>query len=119
MIIKMYWEGCPEFVVEGEDGFVIEANQTEALGKIVPILSPHEKLKFEQMREFYMAKATVGIAREGCYYFLVSCDAQAVKFESVALLTSELSGRGGKVRMMPEIPIENVADVCNIDPAAY
>lgn len=119
MIIKMFWEKCSEFVVEDEDGYFIEAGPAEAMEKIVPALSKHEKLKFEQMKGIYVAKATDGIAREGCYYFLLSRDAQSIKFESVAFMTSDLSARGGKVKRLPDIPLERIEDISAIDPAAY
>jgi hypothetical protein len=119
MIIKLFWEQCSEFVVEGQDGFFIEATLAETMGTIVPSLNLHEKLKFEQMKEFYVAKVTSGFVHEGCYYFLVSRDAQAIKFESVAFMTSDLSSHGGKVRIMPDIPIAKIEDICAIDPAGY
>jgi hypothetical protein len=118
MIIKMFWERCSEFVVEGQDGFLIEADAEETRAKILPLLSPHEKLKFEQMKDFYVAKAVSGPAREGCYYFLVSRDAQAIKFESFAFLSSDQSARGGKLWALPDIPIAQVGEVGAIDPAS-
>lgn len=119
MIIKMYWERCPEFVLEEQDGYFVEATAEEANESIVPALSPHEKLKYDQMKEIYVAKATSGIAHEGCFYFLVSRDAQVIKFESVAFMTSDLSARGGAVKMMPDIRIERIFDVSAIDPSTY
>jgi hypothetical protein len=119
MIIKMFWEKCSEFVVEEEDGFFIEASAAETMEKIVPALSPHERLKFEQMKDIYVAKATNGMAHEGCYYFLVSRDAQAIKFESVSFMTSDLSARGGKVKPIPDVPIAKIEDVTTFDPSAY
>ena len=119
MIIKRFWERCSEFVVEEQDAFLIEANSMETENTIVPTLSPHEKLKFDQMKEVYFAKASGGGATEGCFYFLVSRDAQSIKFESVALLTADLSGRGGKVKVLPDLSISKIEDVSSIDPDAY
>jgi hypothetical protein len=119
MIIKMFWEKCSEFVVEDEDGYFIEASAAEAMEKIVPALSKHEKIKFEQMKEIYVAKATDGMVHEGCYYFLLSRDAQTIKFESVAFMTSDLSARGGKLKPLPDVPLEKIEDISSIDPAAY
>jgi hypothetical protein len=119
MIIKMFWEKCSEFVVDEEDGFFIEASPDEALREILPALSPHEKLKFEQMKDIYVAKTTNGIAKEGCFYFLVSRDAQSIKFESVAFMSSDLSSRGGKLKPMPNIPIASIGELSAFDPAAY
>lgn len=119
MIIKMFWEKCSEFVVEEEDGFFIEASPEEAAQNIVPTLSPHEKLKFEQMKDVYVAKSTSGMAREGYYYFLVSRDAQSIKFESVAFMTSDLSSRGGTLKPIPDIPIAAIGELSSFDPTAY
>jgi hypothetical protein len=119
MKIKMFWESCSEFVVEGEDGFFIEASAAEAIERIIPSLSEHEKIKFQQMKDIYVAKTTNDLVHEGCYYFLVSRDGQAVKFESVAFMVSDLSSRGGKVRFMPDIPIAQIEEVSSIDPTAY
>ena len=119
MIIKMFWEGCSEFIVEGEDGYFIEASPSDTTEQIIPALSPHEKLKFEQMKDIYVAKTTDGKAHAGCYYFLVSRDAQAIKFESVAFMCSDLSSRGGKVKILPDKPLAKIADIPSIDPEAY
>jgi len=115
MIVKMFWERCHDFVVEEEDAFVIEASAEETTGKLFPLLSPREQLKFEQMKDFYVAKATDGKARAGSYYFLVSRGAKEIKFESVALLSSDLSSRGGKARFLPDIPISCIDDLDTID----
>lgn len=119
MFAKIFWERCAEFVVEDEDAFFIEASPDETAAKIVPRLSPHEKLKFDQMKDIYVAKATTGIVHEGCYYFLVSRDAGNIKFESVAFMTSDLSSRGGKTKLLPDIPIAEIEELASIDPAAY
>jgi hypothetical protein len=119
MIVKMFWERCHDFVVEEEDAFLIEASSDEATGMLFPLLSPREQLKFEQMKDFYVAKATDGKARAGAYYFLISRGAKEIKFESVALLSSDLSARGGKTRFLPEISISSVDDLDTIDPEAY
>jgi len=115
MFIRMFWERCPEFVVEEEDAFFIEATPDEAKEKILPELSPHEKLKFEQMKDAYLARQTMGGAREGRYYFLVSCDAHAIKFESVQFMTSDLSTRGGRPRAVPDIPLASIDELASID----
>lgn len=119
MIIKIYWERCPLFVVEEEDAFFLEATPSEAEEKILPLLSPAEKLKFGQLKDVYIAKASSGIIHEGCYYFLVSRGAHVVKFESVALMTSDLAARGGKAKTLPDLPIAKVDDIDTIDPSQY
>jgi hypothetical protein len=119
MIIKIYWERCHEFVVEEEDAFLIEASADEAAAKILPLLSPQEKLKFEQMKGVYVAKATSGMAHGGCYYFLVSRGARVIKFESVALLTSDLTARGGSPKVLPDIPLAGLDDLEAFDPSKY
>ena len=119
MFVKMFWESCPEFVVEEEDAFLIEANPAETSEKVLPALSAHEKLKFEQMKDIYCAKATTGRVHEGCYYFLVSRDAHTIKFESVAIMSADLSARGGKARPMPDLPVAAIADLGSIDPTKY
>jgi hypothetical protein len=119
MVIKIFWERCPVFVVEEQDAFFIEATSDEAAKLILPILSPHEKLKFEQLKDIYIAKASSGIAHEGCYYFLASRGVHDVKFESVALMTSDLSARGGKAKVLPDIRIEKIEDIDSIDPTKY
>jgi hypothetical protein len=119
MFAKIFWERCAEFVVEDEDAFFIEASAEETIAKILPLLSQHEKLKFEQMKDIYVAKATTGIVHEGCFYFLISRDAVSIKFESVAFMTSDLSSRGGKTKRLPDIPLGKIEDLGSIDPAAY
>ena len=106
-------------VVEDQDGFLVEVSPEEARDILLPVLSPHERLKFEQMKDVYVAKASQSGAREGCYYFLVSRDGQAVKFESSALLTSDQSGRGGSIKRLPDIPVSKIEEVSSIDPEAY
>ncbi len=119
MLIKLFLERSNEFVVEGEDGYFVEANASEAMSAILPALSPPEKLKFEQMKDIYVAKSSSGAVHEGCYYFLVSRDAQAIKFESAAFMTSDLSARGGKVKVIPDVPISRIEDLIAFDPSAY
>jgi hypothetical protein len=119
MIVKMFWERCHEFVVEEEDAFLLEASTDEASEKLIPLLSPQEQTKFERMKDIYVAKATEGKARAGSYYFLVSRGAKEIKFESVAFLSSDVSGRGGEARFLPDIPISSVDDLDRIDPEAY
>jgi hypothetical protein len=118
MIIKLYWERCAEFVMDEQDGYLIEATPAETLEFIVPALNPHERLKFESMKDIYIAKPTNGTLDGGCFYFLVSRDGQAVKFESRAILTTDLSSRGGKISPMPDIPIARLEDVCTFVPSA-
>jgi hypothetical protein len=115
MTLKMLWEGCPAFVVEEEEAFFIEATKSEALSSIVPLLSPHEKIKFEQLKDTYIAKASNGFVREGCFYFLISRGAHIIKFESVALMTSNLEDRGGRVKILPDIPIARIEDIDSVD----
>jgi hypothetical protein len=117
MTIKIFWERCNEFVIEEEDAFLVEASAEEALGKIYPLLSPQEKLKFEQMKDVYVAKSTTATAHEGCYYFLVSRGARLIKFESVALLTSDLSRRGGKARPVPDIHLSSIDEIDSVEMA--
>jgi hypothetical protein len=119
MNIKIFWEKCHEFVVEEEDAFFLEAGPDEAATKILPLLSPSEKIKFEQMKDIYIAKATRGIVHEGCYYFLISRGAHTIKFESVALLTSDLSARGGKAKALPDVSISSIEDIDSVNPAKY
>jgi hypothetical protein len=111
MILKVFWEKCPTFVVEEEDAFFVEASAEETERSIFPQLSPQEKIKFEQLKDVYVAKKSDGLVREGCYYFLVSRDAHMIKFESVEFMTSDLSARGGKARVLPDIPIERIDDI--------
>jgi hypothetical protein len=111
MIIKLFWEGCSEFIVEEEDAFLLEADAVEALSTIVPALSQREQLKFEQMKDVYSAA--------GKYYFLVTRDAQEIKFESSAILSADMSGRGGKIKALPDLPVSRIEDVRSIDPSAY
>jgi hypothetical protein len=117
MLIKMFWESCSEFVIENQDGFLIEASPAETLELIVPVLSPHERLKFESMKDHYISKKT-DCGRAGMYYFLVSRDAQMIKFESAAFFASDLSSRGGTILTMPDIPIDRIEDICHIDTRA-
>lgn len=119
MIIKMFWERCPEFIMEEEDAFIIEASKEETYDKILPLLSPHEMLKFEQMKDIYVSKSSEGGTCEGCYYFLVSRGAGAVKFDSAAILSADLSKRGGKTRVFPNIAISGIEDIDGIDPDRY
>jgi hypothetical protein len=119
MVVKIYWERCPLFVVEEEDAFFLEASPSETESSILPFLTPAEKVKFEQLKDVYIAKASSGIVHEGCYYFLVSRGAHVVKFESIALMTSDLSTRGGKAKTLPDLPIAKVADIDAIDPSKY
>jgi hypothetical protein len=119
MIIKMFWERCREFVVEEEDAFLIEASADEATGKLFPILSPREQMKFERMKDVYVGKTTDGKTRAGAYYFLISRGAKELKFESVAFLSSDLSERGGRARFLPDIPISRIEDLDAIDPDKY
>lgn len=119
MVIKIFWERCPSFVVEEEDAFFVEATAEEAASQIVPRLSPHEKLKFEQMKDIYIAKDSSGMAHEGCYYFLISRGAHDIKFESVAFMTSDLSARGGKAKVLPDIKIDKIEDIDSVDPSKY
>jgi hypothetical protein len=119
MKLKLFWACCHDFVVEEEDAFLIEASAEEAAEKILPHLSPQEQVKYKQMKEVYMAKSTNGRANAGCYYFLVSREAKEVKFESVALLSSDLSSRGGAARALPDIQISSLDELDAIDPAAY
>jgi hypothetical protein len=113
----MFWERCRDFVVEEEDAFLIEANADEACGYLLALLSPQEKVKFEKMREVYVAKNDEGRARAGCFYFLVSRGAKEIKFESVAILSSDLSARGGSVKFLPDIPISSIEGLDAIDPS--
>jgi hypothetical protein len=119
VIVKMFWEHCREFVVEEEDAFLVEVNAEEATGKLVPLLSPREQLKFEQLKDVYAAKASVGNAGAESYYFLVSRGAKEIKFESVAILSADLSARGGRTQALPSIPISSIDDLDAIDPGAY
>jgi hypothetical protein len=119
MIIKIYWEKCREFVVEEEDAFFIEASPDEALGKLFPMLSPQEKLKFEQLKDVYAVKDANGQALAGRYYFLVSRGAKVIKFESAALLTSDLAARGGKAMALPDILISSLDELDAFDPSKY
>jgi hypothetical protein len=119
MILKIFWERCPLFVVEEEDAFFIEATPAEAEERILPFLSPTEKLKFEQLKDVYIAKASSGIVHEGCFYFLISRGAHVIKFESVSLLTSDLSSRGGKSKALPELTIAKIEDVDSVDTSKY
>jgi hypothetical protein len=119
MILKLFWERCHEFIVEEEDAFLIEASPDEANAMLLPKLSPQESLKFSHMKDVYVAKATSGRATEGCYYFLVSRGAKEIKFESVALLSTDLSSRGGKAQALPDVPINSLEDLDSVDPAAY
>ena len=106
--------------MEDQDGLLIEVSPEEARDVLLPVLSPHERLKFEQMKDIYVAKSSPQSgANEGCYYFLVSHDGQAVKFESFALLTSDQSGRGGSIKRLPNIPISKIEEVSSIDPDDY
>jgi hypothetical protein len=115
MTVKLLWENCSEFVVEGQDGFFIEASQGETIGKILPALSAHEKLKFDQMKNFYVAATTGGFTNEGCYYFLVSRDAQTIKFESAEFIDSDLSVRGGMISILPETMITRIDEITGIE----
>jgi hypothetical protein len=119
MNIKFFWEKCHEFVVEEEDAFFLEASPDEAVARILPLLSPSEKIKFEQMKDIYIAKATRGIVHEGCYYFLISRGAHTIKFESIALLTSDLSTRGGRVKALPDVSISSIEDIDSINTTRY
>jgi hypothetical protein len=119
MIIKLYLERCLDFVVEEEDAFLVEACAEDAAANFLPRLSPQEKVKFDQMKDVYVAKATAGRAAAGCYYFLVSRDTKEVKFESVAVLSSDLSSRAEKVRSVPDLRIERLDDLDSLDPARF
>jgi hypothetical protein len=119
MILKIFWKRCPLFVVEEEDAFFIEVSPPEVEEKILPLLSPAEKVKFEQLKDVYISKASSGIVHEGCYYFLVSRGAHVVKFESVALMTSDLAARGGTAKVLPDLPIAKVEDIDTVDPSKY
>ncbi len=119
MKLKAYWEKCHEFVVEEEDAFCIEAGEEETTGKILPLLSPQEKVKFEQMKDVYAVRTASGKAFADSYYFLVSRGARVIKFESAALLTSDLSARGGNAKVLPDIPISRLEDLDSIDPSKY
>jgi hypothetical protein len=119
MIIKMFWENCCEFVVEEEDAYLFEASAEEAIGRILPLLSPQEQLKFNQMKDVYGVKSSEIIPGDSRYYFLVSRDAHTIKFESVALLTADLSARGGKAKLLPDIRISAIEDIDSIDPTKY
>jgi hypothetical protein len=119
MILKIFWEHCPLFVVEEEDAFFLEASPAETAEKILPQLSMAEKVKFEQLKEVYIAKASSGIVHEGCYYFLVSRGAHSIKFESTALMTSDLSARGGKTKVLPDLSIEKIQDIDSVDTSKY
>jgi hypothetical protein len=116
MIIKMLWEKCPEFVVEEEDAFFIEASLDETVQKILPALSAQERIKFDQLKDIYVAKETMGLARGGSFYFLVSRGAQAIKFESVSFLSSDFSARGGRVRSIADRTISELSEIESIDP---
>jgi len=118
VIIKFFWERCREFIVEDEDAFLVEATAEEASSIVIPLLSPRERVKFDQMKDIYVAKETSGRATAGSYYFLVS-RAKELKFESVAILTSDLSGRGGNVKAIPDIKIASIDELDKIDPSAY
>jgi hypothetical protein len=119
MLLKIFWEKSPAFVVEEEDAFFIEATADEAKNLVLPLLSPHEKIKFEEMKEIYVAKSSEGLARDGCYYFLVSRGAHVVKFESVSFMTSDLASRGGQAKILPDIPIGGIEDIDSIDVTKY
>jgi hypothetical protein len=119
MVLKIFWERCPLFVVEEEDAFFLEANPAETDAKILPLLSAAEKVKFDQLKDVYIAKASSGLVHEGCYYFLVSRGAHVIKFESVALLTSDLAARGGKAKVLPDLPVAKIEDIDSIDAAKY
>lgn len=119
VFVKMFWERCRDFVVEEEDAFLIEAGADEATGCLLPLLSPQEKLKFEKMRDIYVARSSAGRAREGCFYFLVSRGAKEIKFESVAILSSDLSSRGGAAKFLPDIELSRLEELDSIDPAKY
>jgi hypothetical protein len=114
MVVKLLWKGSSEFIVEGQDGYFIEASAEETRDKILPALSAHERMKFDHMKDIYVATKTSGIITEGCYYFLVSCDAQTVKFESAEFLTTDLSTRGGKISSIPDLQITTVEEICSI-----
>lgn len=119
MVAKIFWERCPLFVVEEENAFFVEASPAEVEEKILALFSPSEKHKFDQLKDVYIAKASSGGIHEGCYYFLVSAGAHVVKFESVALMTSDLSSRGGKIKALPDIKIERIEDLDGIDASKY
>ena len=118
MIIKMFWKNCHELIVEDEDAFLIEADKDEVSSVILPRLNSRERLKFDQMKGIYIAKETAGRAKAGSYYFLVSREKE-IKFESVAILTADLSSRGGAVKILPDIAIGSLDDLDGVDPAAY
>jgi hypothetical protein len=119
MVIKIFWERSPAFVVEEEDAFFIEATADEAKNLLFPILCPQEKIKFEEMKDIYVAKSSEGLAREGCYYFLISRGAHTVKFESVSFMASDLASRGGKIKILPNLPISKIEDIDEIDVTKY
>jgi hypothetical protein len=119
MIIKMYWEQCHDFVVDDEGAFLLEADAAEAAEKLVPKLSPQERVKFDQMKDIYVATGSNGKARAGCYYFLVSSDTKELKFESAVVLSSDLSSRAASVKFLPDIQVGGVDDIDAINPAAY
>jgi hypothetical protein len=119
MIIKMYWKQCHDFVVDDEDAFLIEADAGETAEKLVPKLSPQERVKFDQMKDIYVATGSIGKTRAGCYYFLVSSDTKELKFESAVVLSSDLSSRAARVKSLPDIQVGGIDDIDAIDPTAY
>jgi hypothetical protein len=116
MIIKLYLERCHDFVVEEEDAFLLEVEAQEAAASLLPKLSPQERVKFDQMKDIYVAKATCGRATAGCYYFLVSRGAKEIKFESVAVLSSDLSARAERVKAITDLNISCLDDLDSFDP---
>jgi hypothetical protein len=117
--VKLFLGKCHDFVVEDEDAFLVEAEADEAVAALLPLLSPRERVKFDQMKDVYVAKATGGKANAGCYYFLVSRGAKEIKFESVAILSSDLSSRAESVATLPDVPIKSLDDIDSIDLASY
>lgn len=115
MKAKLFWHRCPLFVLDEDDAVFLEVSPAELEAKILPYLNPAERLKFDQLKEVYVAKASSGMVTEGCYYFLVSKSVHAIKFESVALFTSDLASRGGEVWALPDLPLDSVEAIDSLD----
>jgi len=116
MIIKMYWAACGKFAMEETGAYILEATEEEARTVLLPKMNKQELIKFERMKDIYVAAEDTDIVKKGRFYFLVSEDGQDIKFESSAMPAVESARENSGLKRMRFIEVSTIEDIETLKP---
>lgn len=116
MTIKLYWAACGKFAIEETGAYFLEATKEEVETKLLPRMNKQELIKFETMKDVYVAPGDTDLVKKGRYYFLVSDDAQDIKFESSALPAAEFARGNSNLKPVRTVEIERIEDIETVKP---